>query len=970
MQEANFGDDSSHGSDSDKLNSSSNIRLLSKDIVKKIAAGQIIPTLSNVVKELIENSIDANATTIDIRFKEHGKELIEVNDNGEGIEESNFASLALAHYTSKLQSINELGRIKSFGFRGEALSAIAQFGELIIVTRHKSSNTGHELTFDSSGILTSQKPIARPEGTTVRIKNLFSNYPVRRKEFEESCGRNFNEMMQFIYPYALGYTNLRLIVTNTVNGRKNELLNIEPKTIRDNIVQLLGCRQMRAIQAFTQCPISEAVAEEYKLDKTYQKDEKEIEITGYVSHSDKTPSKLRKVYFFINQRPVLYPPMEKLIISLYRDANNMIHPFVLLFIDMGKYEIDLTLNPDKRTISLPKEKLMLAIIKTSLLHMFATIDLHLDSFPSQRPSTQPLSERDSNQPNENEPISIEEKLRNIQTLTQSRIRRNSPCDPHIVSSPDRSSPFNSSIDKHAQSIGRFDSEMDGDDIDILDSHEAGVFNPPRRESNSRNSSDESERAAALGAVDVTDIVFLPGTRFPRKKSSEPRSSRPKEATTSLLSRFAFSKGRKSAANESQQSISEFLSSSRSRNSPTINDSESGSHVSEPISHKDQPSNGDCSNMDSNFDADISDDVLNEIIDNLDKEEETRSNVQMSRTDSGLEDNSSSDRFRTEIIRVSPRAESRPSFFPDSRGRSDSPPSSNDLVEINSSRTASSMSSSFSENKRKYESSEDETDGRIEMEMDFSFKEDEYASYCEKIHEERKPRLSRFFTSIAQEDQEEAEKELKKELKKEAFNEMRILGQFNRAFIITQLGDDVFIIDQHASDERYNFEDLLENTVFESQRLYQAVPITLPCYQESILFTHLPTFEKMGYKFNYNESAPAGKRFSIASVPASQETILGHTEIEEVLSKMEETGGSCWNYRPERVIKLIATRACHKSVRINDPLDMKRMRAILNNMPKLKNPWVCAHGRPTIRFLFNVNEMSSIVNQNDRLPADS
>ena len=169
---------------------------------------------------------------------------------------------------------------------------------------------------------------------------------------------------------------------------------------------------------------------------------------------------------------------------------------------------------------------------------------------------------------------------------------------------------------------------------------------------------------------------------------------------------------------------------------------------------------------------------------------------------------------------------------------------------------------------------------------------------------------------------------------------------------------------HKIGQRFNFEDLLENTVFESQRLYQAVPMTLPCYQESILNTHLSTFEKMGYKFNYDISAPAGKRFSISSVPASQDAILGHTEIEEVLAKMEETGGSCWNYRPERVIKLLATRACHKSVRINDPLDMKKMRAILNNMPKLKNPWVCAHGRPTVRFLFNIHQMKSIVSQND------
>jgi len=282
-------------------------------------------------------------------------------------------------------------------------------------------------------------------------------------------------MMQFIYPYALGYTNLRLIVSNFVNGRKNELLNIEPRTIRDNIVQLLGCRQMRAIQPFIQCPISEAVAEEYKLENNYANEEREIKITGYVSHSDKTPSKLRKVYFFLNQRPVLYPPMEKLIISLYKDANNMVHPFVLLFIEMGKNEIDLTLNPDKRTISLPKEKLMLAIIKTSLLQMFATLDLHLDSFSSQRPNIQPLSELSSNKSNENEPISVEEKLRNIQAFTQSRMRCNSPCDSHLGSSPERPSSFNTSIDNHAESIGHFNPQMI--DPDISEPHDIGFFNP-------------------------------------------------------------------------------------------------------------------------------------------------------------------------------------------------------------------------------------------------------------------------------------------------------------------------------------------------------------------------------------------------------------------------------------------------------------------------------------------------------------
>lgn len=93
------------------------IRKLDKGLVKKIAAGQIIPSLSNVAKELIENSLDANSSIIEVRFKDYGKDLIEISDNGDGIEEKNFPYLALPHYTSKLQSIEDMGTIRSFGFR-------------------------------------------------------------------------------------------------------------------------------------------------------------------------------------------------------------------------------------------------------------------------------------------------------------------------------------------------------------------------------------------------------------------------------------------------------------------------------------------------------------------------------------------------------------------------------------------------------------------------------------------------------------------------------------------------------------------------------------------------------------------------------------------------------------------------------------------------------------------------------------
>lgn len=793
------------------------------------------------------------------------------------------------------------------------------------------------MSFNCSGELTGVKPTARPVGTTVRIKNLFYSYPVRRKEFETTYMKQFNNMMQFIYPYALGFTNLRLLVTNYINGRKNEVLNIEPKSIKDNIIQLLGCKQMKTIQTFVQHPIRDTVASEYKLNSSYKEDEKEISISGYVSYGDKGPSKLKKVYFFMNRRPANYMPLEKFILSVYKEINQTINPFVLLFVDLGKHEIDFSVHPDKRTFSLPNENLLFAILKSSLLTMFETNTVCLDSVkPSSLPNSQstislssPISRSSSKRPLEDDddlPELDADEIRSLNSFVHTTsLRCSSPADTHIRSSPITKQnsnqnpgtplrPSNTSLDLHTQNLGN----LQPDEMDSIDeiSPEVGVFNPVRNILNESERDDEDNQSNRRNKSRRREPL-IPSAAQARYVSDLEREIQSHKNNSGLrsLSKFAFNKSKKKDQNNKsdQMSIKDMLTLiPKNRSSENLNETNSNS------------------------------------------------NSNSSTSPASVNNQNSSTRPMTS----SPSTDASNDFedLPSIPGCSQIP---KEVIAVDITLTSSIASNqSFNGKERTTQPKKIITDTpmimidkkRVKFSSEIS--DEKLAAYYEKVNAPSVAKSSVFFTKLTDcTDQSQAEDELKRQMKKEAFSALDIIGQFNKAFIIAKLGDDVFIIDQHASDERYNFEDLLENTNLESQRLVNPIPLGLTCYQESIVANNLNTFERLSFKIAINENSPPGSKAVLVSVPTSQDAVFGKTEIEEILARMEETGSDCHNYKPEKMVRMIASRACRKSIMINDPLDHKRMRNVLNNLTKLNNPWICAHGRPTVRFLFNINEIT-------------
>jgi DNA mismatch repair protein MutL len=197
------------------------LRAIPQDDVKRLCAGQVIVDLCSIVKELVENALDAGATTVEIRLTQHGAKGVEVSDNGVGVRQADHGSLARKHHTSKLRAFGDLDSIQSFGFRGEALASLASVAQLSIITRTASDPTGFLLQFDHCGELSSSKGCARECGTTVSVTDVFCNLPVRQAQYIKHIAREYAKLVPLVQSYALVCTGVRIALFNTpVSGKR------------------------------------------------------------------------------------------------------------------------------------------------------------------------------------------------------------------------------------------------------------------------------------------------------------------------------------------------------------------------------------------------------------------------------------------------------------------------------------------------------------------------------------------------------------------------------------------------------------------------------------------------------------------------------------------------------------------------------------------------------------------------------
>ncbi|CAH7272521.1 Pms2 [Phodopus roborovskii] len=214
---------------------------------------------------------------------------------------------------------------------------------------------------------------------------------------------------------------------------------------------------------------------------------------------------------------------------------------------------------------------------------------------------------------------------------------------------------------------------------------------------------------------------------------------------------------------------------------------------------------------------------------------------------------------------------------------------------------------------------------------------------------------KFRARICPGENQAAEDELRKEISKSMFAEMEILGQFNLGFIITKLKEDLFLVDQHAADEKYNFEMLQQHTVLQAQRLITPQTLNLTAVNEAVLIENLEIFRKNGFDFVIDEDAPVTQRAKLISLPTSKNWTFGPQDIDELIFMLSDSPGVMC--RPSRVRQMFASRACRKSVMIGTALNTNEMKKLITHMGEMDHPWNCPHGRPTMRHIANLDVIS-------------
>lgn len=343
----------------------SRIQQLDAGVINKIAAGEVIERPANVVKELLENSVDALATYIEVDIGEGGSELIRITDNGQGIHPDDIELAVASHATSKIRSAEDLFLIQTMGFRGEALASIAEVSHLRIRSRQPEALAGVELEVNC-GLKNPPQPCGCPIGTTIEIRNLFASTPVRRK-FLKTKATEFGHITEQFTRIALANPRLHLVLRH--NGRI--VFDLPPAgQLVDRLSLFFG----------------KGLAEKLIW---VESEANGIRMSGYVAHPSQSKSSRQWQHLFLNGRWFQDRSLQHALTEAYRGLLMVgRQPIAFLFLDMPASGFDVNVHPTKVEVrfvdSQQLYRQLLAMIRTKFLSMELDSELKLDDGPAKR----------------------------------------------------------------------------------------------------------------------------------------------------------------------------------------------------------------------------------------------------------------------------------------------------------------------------------------------------------------------------------------------------------------------------------------------------------------------------------------------------------------------------------------------------------------------------------------------------------
>ncbi|KAH7327868.1 hypothetical protein B0I35DRAFT_2950 [Stachybotrys elegans] len=993
--------------------------------IHQIQSGQVIVDLCSVVKELVENSIDAGATIIDVRFKNQGLDLIEVQDNGSGISPANYASVALKHHTSKLSSYSDISTLETFGFRGEALASLCALSTFTIITcLAESVPRGSKLSFEQSGKLKDTSVVASQRGTTVSVERLFHNLPVRRRELERNIKREWQKVIALLNQYACIQTNLKFSVSQQpTKGKRIVLFSTKGNnTTRDNIINIFGAKTMTSLVPLDlklqMQPSSTGLSTQ--LPSQPASISNEVRIVGHVSRpvggeGRQTPD---RQMFFVNGRPCGLPQFAKTFNEVYRSYNSNQSPFIFADIRLDTHMYDVNVSPDKRSILLHDQNRLLDTVRESLIGLF---DGHDQTVPFSRPLTlQPSSDK----PSSSNRQASKSRPRNEADLDSEEENSSEVSDTEARLDSEDSSISRSASVETPRALGRV---MNSRTLRELGPNQHMISDWVKRKTHT------SEHTAASGSGDSIN-TSQPNSPAPESAShptpkvlrsskvssmedeGSPDSAPPGSANAPEIEQDSLSNPT-SSPHPTRLDVPEppMLATQPTRSSPgkinssqvprqhlkrpgtqitsvTIGDETTSNWNSPPLKRPrvvedDTPAPSFGNRLSRLFAAKegVVDDDIEDDEDDEDDEGDEGDEGDEDGEDGEVGDAGDSASLTSSQGSISDREDEGEVEEPDEEGIPS--PSERSQVTVLATNQVQDVdmadeSQEPADEPQTQESREQAAEPRAQalqsgirrkdatfnhtttIQIDEGTLQSQAAHWLKIVSSEAQNESA--FDRVEDLDASDAEARLALIISRSDFLRMRVAGQFNLGFIIAVRpaaasdapdgrtgSDELFIIDQHASDEKYNFERLQSSMVVQSQRLVQPKKLELTALEEEIVLQNMNAIEANGFKVDVDMTGgcPVGSRVQLTALPLSRETTFDLSDFEELLALLGEAESDTAHIpRPSRVRKMFAMRACRSSVMIGKPLNVSQMYTLVRHMGDMDKPWNCPHGRPTMRHL--------------------
>jgi DNA mismatch repair protein MutL len=320
------------------------IQLLPDHVANQIAAGEVVQRPASVVKELLENAIDAQASSITLVVKDSGKTLVQVTDDGIGMSTTDARLSFERHATSKIRSAEDLFNLHTKGFRGEALASIAAIAHVELKTRTETDEIGTKICVEGSAVVSQDAEVV-PKGTTISVKNLFYNIPARRNFLKSNTVENRHIIDEF-HRVALAHPKVAFVMQH--NG--SAVFNLPASNLRQRIVNIFGSKTNEKL-----VPVSEET--------------EVVKVSGFVLKPEYARKSRGEQFFFVNDRFIRSPYLHHAVASAFEGLiKDSMHPGYFLFLEVDPTSIDINIHPTKTEIKFDDEHTIYAMLRATIKH--------------------------------------------------------------------------------------------------------------------------------------------------------------------------------------------------------------------------------------------------------------------------------------------------------------------------------------------------------------------------------------------------------------------------------------------------------------------------------------------------------------------------------------------------------------------------------------------------------------------------